>query len=342
MSPWRGLPYRATENSAITIGTNSPQKSTTTGVTEYTTGQHEQDHQRGEQRLRASYDEGGAGDQGVGQRQGHGPRAHRRGERHQRLEDRDDTEDERQRHVLEASYGGGLHACNCRPGDPPARVHPGVDSRVNPSGPGRRPVADVRDPVGFLASATHPANRHHPEVHMFTRPARILVATCLPLTALLSVVSVLLQPEFTADPAARLAAIDAAGTSATVSALTSPSPSCRSSSPSSAIAVLAHRGCPSDRVGRRRAGSPRRLRPRGLRRDRPGLRRLRPVGLLLEAGGAELQPQLPVVEHALHQFRGRAGAGCGLHRPERDSGERQLHRRSRHLLRRARPDLAPG
>ena len=55
---------------------------------------------------------------------------------------------------------------------------------------------------------------------MNTRPTRILAATCLVLTALLSIVSLLTQPEFTADPAQRLAQIDAAGTSATVSALT--------------------------------------------------------------------------------------------------------------------------
>lgn len=52
---------------------------------------------------------------------------------------------------------------------------------------------------------------------MTSRPVRLLVAACLPLTALLSVASVLLQPQFTADPAERLATIDAAGTSATVS-----------------------------------------------------------------------------------------------------------------------------
>jgi hypothetical protein len=48
---------------------------------------------------------------------------------------------------------------------------------------------------------------------------RLLAATSLVLTAVLSAVSVLLQPEFTADPAERLAAIDEAGTSATISLL---------------------------------------------------------------------------------------------------------------------------
>jgi hypothetical protein len=54
---------------------------------------------------------------------------------------------------------------------------------------------------------------------MPTTPARLVAATSLVATALLSVVSVLLQPEFTADPAERLAAIDAAGTPGTVSLL---------------------------------------------------------------------------------------------------------------------------
>lgn len=52
-----------------------------------------------------------------------------------------------------------------------------------------------------------------------TRPIRVLAAVSLVLTALLSIVSVLTQPEFVADPAARLAAIDAAGASGVVSAL---------------------------------------------------------------------------------------------------------------------------
>lgn len=54
---------------------------------------------------------------------------------------------------------------------------------------------------------------------MNTTPARLFAATCLVSTALLSVVSMLLQPEFAADPADRLAAIDAAGTSGVVSLL---------------------------------------------------------------------------------------------------------------------------
>ena len=64
------------------------------------------------------------------------------------------------------------------------------------------------------------AGTHSLEVTtMNTRPTRILAAVCLVLTALLSVVSMLWQPEFSADPAARLSAIDAAGSSATVSAV---------------------------------------------------------------------------------------------------------------------------
>ena len=55
---------------------------------------------------------------------------------------------------------------------------------------------------------------------MTTTPARLLAATCLVLTALLSAVSVLLQPEFTADPAGRLAAVDEAGAAGAVSLLT--------------------------------------------------------------------------------------------------------------------------
>jgi hypothetical protein len=55
---------------------------------------------------------------------------------------------------------------------------------------------------------------------MFSRPVRILAAVSLPLTALLSIVSVVTQPEFTSNPVARLGTLDAAGTSATVSALT--------------------------------------------------------------------------------------------------------------------------
>ncbi len=54
---------------------------------------------------------------------------------------------------------------------------------------------------------------------MSTTPARLLAAASLVLTALLSIVSVLLQPEFPADPADRLAAIDEAGSTATVSIL---------------------------------------------------------------------------------------------------------------------------
>jgi len=55
---------------------------------------------------------------------------------------------------------------------------------------------------------------------MTTTPARLFAATCLVVTALLSAISVLTQPEFSADPAERLAAMDAAGASGVVSLLT--------------------------------------------------------------------------------------------------------------------------
>jgi Domain of unknown function (DUF4386) len=55
---------------------------------------------------------------------------------------------------------------------------------------------------------------------MNARPVRLFTATCLVVTALLSAISVLLQPEFSADPAERLEAMDAAGTSGAVSLLT--------------------------------------------------------------------------------------------------------------------------
>jgi hypothetical protein len=55
---------------------------------------------------------------------------------------------------------------------------------------------------------------------MTTRPARLFAATCLVVTALMSAISVLSQPEFSADPAERLAAMDAAGASGVVSLLT--------------------------------------------------------------------------------------------------------------------------
>jgi hypothetical protein len=54
---------------------------------------------------------------------------------------------------------------------------------------------------------------------MSSTPARLLAAASLVLAALLSIVSVMLQPEFPADPADRLAAIDEAGSTATVSIL---------------------------------------------------------------------------------------------------------------------------
>ena len=55
---------------------------------------------------------------------------------------------------------------------------------------------------------------------MTTTPARLFAATCLVVTALLSAISVLTQPEFSADPADRLAAMDAAGAAGVVSLLT--------------------------------------------------------------------------------------------------------------------------
>ena len=54
---------------------------------------------------------------------------------------------------------------------------------------------------------------------MPTTPARLVAATCLVATALLSTVSVLLQPEFTAGPADRLAAMHDSGTAGTISLL---------------------------------------------------------------------------------------------------------------------------
>jgi len=55
---------------------------------------------------------------------------------------------------------------------------------------------------------------------MTARPVRLFAATCLVVTALLSAISVLSQPEFGADPAERLAGIDAAGDSGVVSLFT--------------------------------------------------------------------------------------------------------------------------
>jgi hypothetical protein len=55
---------------------------------------------------------------------------------------------------------------------------------------------------------------------MTTKPARVFAATCLVVTALLSAISVLTQPEFSSDPADRLAAMDAAGAAGVVSLLT--------------------------------------------------------------------------------------------------------------------------
>ena len=51
------------------------------------------------------------------------------------------------------------------------------------------------------------------------RPVRILAATCLVVTAFLSLVSVLLQPEFPSDPADRLTAIAESGSAGTISLL---------------------------------------------------------------------------------------------------------------------------
>jgi hypothetical protein len=79
---------------------------------------------------------------------------------------------------------------------------------------------------------------------MNTTPARLLAATSLVAAALLSAVSVALQPEFAADPAARLAAIAAAGTSATVSLLAFAVSQLPFLVAVVAIARLAHAGAP--------------------------------------------------------------------------------------------------
>ena len=54
---------------------------------------------------------------------------------------------------------------------------------------------------------------------LMQQPARILGAACLVVTALLSLVSVLLQPDFPNDPADRLAAIAESGSAGTISLL---------------------------------------------------------------------------------------------------------------------------
>ncbi len=54
---------------------------------------------------------------------------------------------------------------------------------------------------------------------MLTPPARLVAATCLVVTALLSTASMMLEPEFVADPADRLAAIDRSGATGTISLL---------------------------------------------------------------------------------------------------------------------------
>ena len=58
--------------------------------------------------------------------------------------------------------------------------------------------------------------------------------------------------------------------------------------------------------------------------------------------GQQLQPQLPVVVDALRQLRRRPGPGPRLRGPEQHPDQGQLHRRTRHLLWRLRPDLAAG
>ena len=68
---------------------------------------------------------------------------------------------------------------------------------------------------------------------MTATPARLFAATCLVVTALLSAISVLTQPEFSADPGERLAGIEAAGASGVVSLLASCWRSCPSWSPRS-------------------------------------------------------------------------------------------------------------
>ena len=108
---------------------------------------------------------------------------------------------------------------------------------------------------------------------MTTTPARLFAATCLVATALLSVISMLSQPEFSADPAERLAAIDAAGASGAISLLTFVLAQLPFMVAVVAIALLARPGAPRLSVHRRRPGRHRWLRARGLRRHRPGLPR---------------------------------------------------------------------
>lgn len=79
---------------------------------------------------------------------------------------------------------------------------------------------------------------------MNTTSARLLAATSLVAAALLSAVSVALQPEFTADPVGRLAAIADAGTSATVSLLAFSLSQLPFLVAVVAIARLAHAGAP--------------------------------------------------------------------------------------------------
>ncbi len=55
---------------------------------------------------------------------------------------------------------------------------------------------------------------------MLTTSARLVAATCLVLTGLLSAVSVMLQPGFAAGPSDRLAVIDGSGAPGTISLLT--------------------------------------------------------------------------------------------------------------------------
>lgn len=76
------------------------------------------------------------------------------------------------------------------------------------------------------------------------RSVRLLAAGSLVVTAVLSLVSVLLQPEFTADPVGLLAGIDEAGGRATISALAFGLAQLPFLVGAVAVAALAHRRAP--------------------------------------------------------------------------------------------------
>lgn len=77
-----------------------------------------------------------------------------------------------------------------------------------------------------------------------SRPVRLLAAASLLLTAVLSLVSVLLQPEFASDPVELLAGIDAAGGTAVASALAFGLAQLPFLVTVVAVAALAHHGSP--------------------------------------------------------------------------------------------------